>query len=344
MSAAPRPGARSAGQINAAAWLAWFGAAALTPIVSRNPLYLALALLVVLAVYLSIPHEGTLARAWRLVVVIGTTLAVFSIGFNLLTVHIGDRVITHLPSRLPIIGGALTWNAFVYGVTSALAIATLLICAATLSAAVRQADLIRLLPSRVATLGIAGTVALTLIPQTIAAAREIYDAQRARGYRFRGLRDASSLLTPLLAAGLERSLVLAEALETRGFGASQNAQPTPRRRWPLFGAAAAIVLALALIGTGRVLPGVGMVVVAIVASLVGVGGQQPRSRFRPLVWDAASVAVCAVAGLVVVVLAVSLARGALTFSPFPRLETPPFDPIVGGAILLLLLPAVWSDR
>ena len=248
-----------------------------------------------------------------------------------------------LGARLPIIGGALTWNAFVYGVTSALAIATLLICAATLSAAVRQADLIRLLPSRVATLGIAGTVALTLIPQTIAAAREIYDAQRARGYRFRGLRDASSLLTPLLAAGLERSLVLAEALETRGFGASRSAQPTPRRRWPLFGAGVAIVLALALIGTGRVLPGVGMVVVAIVASLVGVGGQQPRSRFRPLVWDAASVAVCAVAGLVVV-LAVSLARGALTFSPFPRLETPPFDSIVGGAILLLLLPAVWSDR
>ncbi|MCO5177578.1 MAG: energy-coupling factor transporter transmembrane protein EcfT [Thermomicrobiales bacterium] len=344
MSAASRADTRSAGKINPAAWLAWFGAAALTPVVSRNPLYLALALLVVLTVYLSIPHEGSLARAWRLVVVIGTTLSLFSVGFNLLTVHIGDRVIMELPSRLPIIGGALTWNAFVYGVTSALAIATLLISAATLSAAVRQADLIRLLPSRVATLGIAGTVALTLIPQTIAAAREIYDAQRARGHRFRGLRDAPSLLTPLLAAGLERSLVLAEALETRGFGASRVAQPSPRRRWPLVAASAAVVLALALIGTGRVLPGVGMIVIAIFASLAGVGGQQPRSRFRPLVWDIASVAVCAVAGLVVVTLAVSLARGLLTFSPFPRLTTPPFDPLVGGAILLLLLPVVWSNR
>lgn len=344
MSAVSRSGARSAGQINAAAWLAWFGAAALTPIVSRNPLYLALALLVVLAVYLSIPHEGTLARAWRLVVVIGTTLAIFSIGFNLLTVHIGDRVITHVPSWLPIIGGALTWNAFVYGVTSALAIATLLICAATLSAAVRQADLIRLLPSRVATLGIAGTVALTLIPQTIAAAREIYDAQRARGHRFRGLRDASSLLTPLLAAGLERSLVLAEALETRGFGASRVAQTAQRRRWPLLIAAVAVVLALFLIGTGRVLPGVGTIVIAIIASLAGVGGHQPRSRFRPLIWDTASVATCAIAGLTMLVLAVGIARGLLSFSPFPRLVTPAFDPLIGGAILLLLLPVVWSNR
>ena len=344
MSAARRAGLSGAGIVNAGAWLAWFAGAALVPMVSRNPLYLALALLVVLAVHLSTPRSGSLARAWRLVLLIGTTLATFSVGFNLLTVHAGDRVLARLPDALPVVGGPLTWNALVYGVTSALSIATLLLAAATLSAAVRQADLIRLLPARVAALGVAGAVALTLVPQTIAAARDIYVAQRARGHRFRSPRDAASLLAPLLGAGLERSLVLAEALETRGFGGSAVAQPRPRRRLPLAGAAVATVAAAASIGFGRVLPGIALLAVALALSVAAAPAPAPRSRFRPLVWDAPSLAVTGAAGLAVTLLAVALFGGALAYDPFPRLAAPPFDPLAGGAVLLLLAPAIWSGR
>lgn len=330
--------------VNAAAWLAWFVAAALVPIVSRNPLYLTLGLLVVLAVYLATPRRGSLARAWRVVLAIGTTLAVFSIGFNVLTVHSGDAVFARLPGSLPIVGGPLTWNALVYGATSALAIATLLLAAATFSSAVRQADLIRLLPSRVATLGVAATVAMTLIPQTIAAARDIYDAQRSRGHRFRGVRDARSLLVPLLGAGLERSLVLAEALETRGFGGSATPQAARRRPLPLAGAGLAVVAALGLVGFGHVPQGAGALLLALVLAATGAPAHAARSRFRPLVWDLPSLAVAGAAVGAVSLTMLALLQRALAYDPFPRLAAPPFDPVAGGAILLLLVPALWSVR
>lgn len=344
MSATRHAGLSGAGAVNAAAWLAWFAGAALVPMVSRNPLYLGLTLLVVLVVYLSTPRSGSLARAWRLVLLVGTTLATFSIGFNLLTVHSGDRVFARLPDALPIVGGPLTWNALVYGVTSALAIATLLLAAATLSSAVRQADLIRLLPSRVAALGVAGTVALTLVPQTIAAGRDIYDAQRARGYRFRSPRDATTLLVPLLGAGLERSLVLAEALETRGFGGGAAARPATRR-WPaLVGAALAAIAGLMAIGLGHLLPGVALMIVALVAAAASTPPPHRRTRYRPLAWGTSSFIVIAAALLATVVLGVGLVGGLLTYNPFPRLVAPPFDPWVGGAIMLLLTPTIWSGQ
>ena len=344
MSAVKHVTLSNEGTANAAAWLAWFAAIALVPMLSRNPLYLVMALLVALAVYLSTPRSGSLARAWRLVLLIGTTLATFSIGFNVLTVHAGDRVFARLPDALPIVGGPLTWNALVYGVSSALAIATLLVAAATLSAAVRQADLIRLLPSRVATLGVAGAVALTLVPQTIAAARDIYDAQRARGHRFRSPRDAISLLAPLLGAGLERALVLAEALETRGFGSSARQVARPRR-WPaLAGAAGVTTAAVALIGFGRVLPGVALLIAAMALAAASAPARSQRTRFRPLVWDIPSVVLALVAGLAIVLLGLALIDGMLTYNPFPRLTAPPFDPLIGGAILLLLTPTIWSGQ
>ncbi len=153
-----------------------------------------------------------------------------------------------------------------------------------------------------------------------------------------------ALLVPLLGAGLERSLVLAEALETRGFGGGAVQDAPPRRRLPLAGAATATSAAVALIGFGRVLPGVGLLVVALALALAAAPATAPRSRFRPLVWDMPSLALAGTAGLAVVLIGAALTGGLLAYDPFPRLAAPPFDPLAGGAILLLLIPAVWSGR
>jgi energy-coupling factor transport system permease protein len=345
--AAHRPALHpTASEVNALAWLLWLGAVAAVPLASRNPFYLGLALLVALVVYLSLPRRTSAARAWRLFVTVGSTLALLSVGFNVLTVHVGDRVFAELPESLPIAGGPLTYNALVYGILSALAIATMLVAAAAFNTAVRQGDLIRLMPASLAQTGIAGSIALTMVPATIAAARDIYDAQRARGLRIRGLRDAGGIVTPLLGASFERALALAEALESRGFGASTVAQPAAGWRRALTSAVTVLLLiaALVLLATGQLIAGVVALGCAGAAALRRATGRPPRTRFRPLGWNTASlsVAAAAVGAPLLIVTSAALTGATLAYDPFPRLATPPLDPLAGAAILLLLAPAIWT--
>jgi len=70
------------------------------------------------------------------------------------------------------------------------------------------------------------TVAIRFIPCLFSDLKTIQDSVRSRGYPlntkgfFRSIIQRSSLLTPLLSNSLERSVQSAEAMESRGFGAS----------------------------------------------------------------------------------------------------------------------------
>ncbi|HOA92648.1 MAG TPA: acetate--CoA ligase family protein, partial [Quisquiliibacterium sp.] len=66
--------------------------------------------------------------------------------------------------------------------------------------------------------GVVSSIALTFVPQLIVSARDIREAQRIRGHRFRGRRDMLPLIVPLLTMALERAIGLAESMESRGFG------------------------------------------------------------------------------------------------------------------------------
>lgn len=336
---------RATSRINAAAWLAWFTGAAAIPLVSRNPLYLGLIFLVVIVVHLTVTAGSEGDNTWRLFAYVGSMVASLSIAFNVLTVHAGNRVFGHIPEWVPIAGGDLTWNALVYGVASALAISSLLFAAATFNTAVRHGELIRLMPASLSRLGIAGTIAISFVPQTISAGRDIYDAQRSRGHQFRGLRDARSLVVPLLATGIERAVVLSEALETRGFGAPAMRQQTHRRSPAFMLAFLALLAALAALATGRLLiAGIALVIVLL---LLAVATKQPaqRTRYRPLHWNTASIIVVLASLAPVLTLVAHFATGlSLSYEPFPRLPMPDFAPAAGASILMLLTPALVDFR
>lgn len=331
------------GQINAVAWALWFAAVVVVPLTSRNPLYLTLDLLVVLAVFLSLPRRSGQTSAWRLFAFIGSGGATLSIGFNVLTVHVGDRVFARLPDDLPIVGGPLTVNALVYGAISASAIATVLFGAATFNSAVRHADLVRLLPGSLSRFGVAAGIALLFVPQTIASARDIYDAQRARGHHFRRLGDARAFVVPLLSTSLERALLLSEALETRGFGASAIAQQPSRHRALLsVGAAACIILALVNLGMGFYPLGMAFLAAAAGLALVGSTNRTRRTRLHTTDWTTGSllVAVSSCLAILVLLFGRAVTNLKMTYDTFPRIDAPEFTLAAGGAILLLVLPAL----
>ena len=334
------------------AWLAWGLAASLPALLGRNPFPLAMVLIAVLSVRFAWLDAAPSLASWSSLVRLVVVFSLFGILFNVLTVRSGDHVIVTIPSAVPLLHGALTLNALVYGVLSALAAVTLVLIGATLAAGLDWAALVRILPPGLTTIAVAGSVAFSFLPQTARAYVEIKEAQAARGHRVRGARDILPLLTPLLTGGLERALTLAESLESRGFGAPLDLK---RRAsfWPRAAAAiglAAGVAAAYLFAVSRLqLAGLAAFVAITCLGFV-VRARRPglvaRTRYREPKWrraDSLVVAAAAIAALATLI-AGSVDSRSLRYEPYPSLVAPSVGLPLLAALLLLLAPALAAPK
>jgi energy-coupling factor transport system permease protein len=152
------------------------------------------------------------------------------------------------------------------------------------------------------------------------------------------------LLVPLLAGGLERSLQLAEAMDSRGYARITS---PPRRS---ISAQLAAIGGLTVLGVGLyfLFMGDGRGLVASIAGAViaglalrTMGSGAPRTRYRRERWhrqDTLVVVACCV--LITGVLALrATGSGGLIYITLPRVTLPPFDPIAGMLLFLLSTPA-----
>jgi energy-coupling factor transport system permease protein len=214
------------------AWFVWAVAAGVAALLTRNPLYLTLIALAAGVVWTAQRHAAqTPLVAGRGLARLALTALTFSVVLNMLFSHSGRTVLIRLPAVLPYIGGPITLEAAVYGLTTGLAILALLLVALAFNAAVDPAQMLRYLPGFLYSAGLVVSIALTFAPQTKRALDEIREAQQVRGHRPRGLRDLPPLVVPLVTTGLENAIGLAEAMAARGFGhtAPQSAaQPRSR--------------------------------------------------------------------------------------------------------------------
>jgi energy-coupling factor transport system permease protein len=333
-------------RFSAPAWLFWTVSTGIIVLISRNPVYLGLVLVSVLAVYLSLEHRSAITLAWGTVLRIGLVIAGISVIFNVLTVHVGDRQFGSLPESWPIIGGALTWNAAIYGMISGMALLSLLLIAATLSTAVDRSALVRMVPESLGTLGVAAAAALSIFPQTIQAISQVREAHRTRGLRISSHRDIQRLIVPVLNLGLERAFHLAESMESRAFGQRTHA--------PQFSAYLSIaVLMLAASGitfTATGYPLIGGVTFAtlVVLLVISIRKTAPSrtSHYRKskLTRSDLPVLVPASATLMVVALDFLSSHSTLYYSPYPGLDAPGFSLITAIACILPAVPAVMTRR
>lgn len=341
---------REGARLDPRAWLVWALAASLPPLLGRNPWLLGATLLAVLGVRAAWAAATPSAASWQGLARLAALFAAVGVAFNLLTVHAGDRVLVRLPVGVPVVGGPLTLNALVYGLLSGAALLTLVVVGTTLGMTLDWSALLRLLPARLSTVAVAGSVAWAFVPQTAAAFGEIREAQAARGYRPRGARDVLPLLVPLLSGGLERALTLAEALEARGFGAPLGSGAGEASSWwrgllTALGLTAGTVGAY-LLAVGRPVVAIGVLAGAGIA--LAVAGREPgrsgdrvrRTRYRSPVWGRAETLVATAAGLALVVEVTTLAidPGAFRYEPYPSLAVPRVGLPVLAAVALLLAP------
>jgi energy-coupling factor transport system permease protein len=336
-------------------WVAWLIAAALPAFLLRNPLYLALVLGAAWIVYAALGRTSTVGSSWGSFVRIGLFLFLLAIPFNALSIHVGQVVLFRLPEAWPIVGGPVTLETIIAGAVSGLALFTILVVFAAFNAVVDHYQLLRSTPAFLFQAGVVISIAITFVPQMVLSAKEIRQAQRIRGHRFRGLRDLLPLVIPLLANGLERAIQLAETMEARGFGSIVN--PLSHRQAVLSQVRTLLALVGLLAGLamlaflpegntwGWVLAGLGT---ASLLAILGLQGRRVhRTRYRRPRWHARDTIIVLASALVVAVVmgARQIAPETLYYSPYPPNPLlPPFNPWVGAALLLLALPALVAPR
>lgn len=323
---------------DARAWLVWALTVLLAASYRRNPLYGILLLLVTAWVHAACAAKKAAAAPLAPLQFAGIAVPLAAL-FNVFASPVGTTVLFTLPDWLPLVGGAVTGEALVFGATNGLTLAVIFAGFATFNRALRTRQLLQLTPRAFHESGVVLSIALNFVPQTLQSLRRIREAQAVRGHRVRGLRDWIPIVTPLLVSALERALALAESLAARGYG--DVATPSPlRTQLPLalglltllggwltyVFAPAARLPALVALGGGLVLLG---------GALWLTGRSVRHTTYRPRRWRPRDTLI--VAGCLPLIILLLTREAA--YSPYPTLSWPPFDSLIGVSILGLLVPA-----
>lgn len=217
----------------------WALAGVTIALATGNPIYRVLVLLCALNVLVTLRRPGISLRGLLVALVVAAAIAIAT---TTLASHTGVHAFLVLPSGIPVIGGALTLEAALFGLATGIGIAAAVLAAAPLSLVLEPHALVDALPATLARTGAAIGTALNLIPGIARSATEIRDAQRMRGWRSRRVREWPDLVVPVVLTALEGSITLAEAMEARGYGSGTRTHYTANvwRRADIVVAASAV--------------------------------------------------------------------------------------------------------
>lgn len=341
-------------RLHPGAW--WLWALALGTAASRTTDPLVLLLLVAVAGFVVAARRSPeTVASYGFFLRLGVAVLVVRLVFEaLFAPALPGRVLVRLP-EVPLpqwmagvqIGGALTEQALLDATYQGLQLVALLVLVGAANALASPRRLLRALPGALYEAGVAVTVAMSFAPQLVEAASRVRRARRLRGLPDSGPRAWIGVALPVLEDGLERSVDLAAAMDSRGFGRRGAASPGRRR---LVGGAvtagllAVLVAIYGLLDSGSpAIIGVPLLVVGTVvaAAAVVVGGRSAnRSKYRPDPWRAPEWAVVGsgVLAVVGVLLAGRLQPGSLHTTVYP-LATPALPWPAALGVLLALAPA-----
>lgn len=345
-------GVRLPRRLHPGAWWSWAIGLGVAAASTTNPLVLALVVAVAGLVVSARRSDASWARGFRIYLLLGLVVVVVRIGFRVvLGGGTGTDVLVTLP-RLALpewavgveIGGPVTAGSLVAGLYDGMRLATMIVC---VGAANSLADPRRLLPSLPRALHDVGTsvaVALSLAPQLIESVDRVRRARRLRGSNRTGLRP---LLVPVLEDAVDRSLMLAGSMGSRGYG-RVDGEPGGRRLggFLLLGGLAGIFTGMFGLLDGTWSPWtssflLGGGLAAGTAAVVHGGRLVCRTRYRREPWRAPEWLVT-IAGLVCaagVVLASSTDPGVLAPSVQP-LTWPQLSPLATISVLVAATPAL----
>jgi energy-coupling factor transport system permease protein len=245
------------------------------------------------------------------------------------------------------LGGLVTWESLIVGLCEGLRLAVMIACAGAANSLAAPSRLLRSVPAALYELGVAVVVALTFAPHLLDDARRVRAARRLRGHEESRLAGFARSGGPVLEGGLERSIQLAAAMDSRGYGRA-GTLPESRRRAQtglvLAGFAGVLVGLYGLMDAaaprwlGWPLLGLGAVVAAL--GLREAGRRSVRTAYRPDPW-APPEWLTAGSGAVVA-LVFSLAASTTLLIAVSPLAWPPAPLLPLSAVLMAAGPAAWT--
>ncbi|MEU9126513.1 CbiQ family ECF transporter T component [Kitasatospora sp. NPDC048540] len=358
MPRTPKTGTRSTigpRLLHPGAW--WLWALGLAAAASRttNPLLLLLIVAVAGYVVAARRSDAPWSRSYGAFLKLGLLVVAVRMVFAVLlgSPVPGSHVLFTLP-QLPLpdwargvrIGGPVTLEGLLFALYDGLKLATLLICVGAANSLASPSRLLRSLPGALYEAGVAVVVAMTFAPNLVTDVQRLRAARRLRGRTDRGVRAVFSVGLPVLEGALERSVALAAAMDTRGFGRTAD---VPRH----LSRATAALTVLGLLGVcgacyGLLAPGgagwafpVLVLGLAVTGAGLALGSRRAvRTRYRPDPWAPPEWLVSA-SGVAVAALTIWFSGrypDAFTPSVVP-LAAPTLPLLPAAAILLGLLPA-----
>jgi len=348
----PRP-------LHPGAWWGWAGGAAVVASRCSNPLLLALVIAIVGVTVWRRRSAAPWALAFRLYVWVAVIVVVVRVGLRILLTADGPTVVwrlpvVHLPGVLSGVRllGPVSAEALVGAVSSALQLAALIIAVGAANSLANPKRLLAGVPGALYEWGTVVVIAISVFPQLAESLVRVRRARRLRATarRTHPIRD---IAMPVVSDALERSLRLAGAMDSRGYGRSgQVSQPSRRVSSGLLigGSLALCVGAYGLLDTGQTpwWMGVPLLVVGLAAGAGGLrlaGRRVTRTRYRPDPWRGPEWLVlgsglAAAAGVIVA----GVVSPAVVTPPAGPLAWPPLGVLALVSVLLLGLPAVLAPR
>lgn len=310
---------------------------------TTNPLLLGLIVAVATFVVAARRTDAPWALGFRLYLWLGAFIIVARVLFRIVfgSGHAESALFTLPEVPLPQwaagirLFGPVTLEQILAAFYDGLRLATMVVCVGAANALANPKRLLKAVPGALYEVGTAVTVALSVAPQLVESLLRVRRARRLRGGRTRGLRALRSLLIPVLQDALDRSLALAAAMDSRGYG--RRGQGGRRMRL-LTGALVLGGLVGACVGVYGLLDsttpgylGAPLLLAALVTAGTGMvlGGRLvQRTRYLPDRWRAAEL----------LVVACGLLAGA-AFYLTRQLDPAALYPAVGSWPQLALLPA-----
>jgi energy-coupling factor transporter transmembrane protein EcfT len=132
--------------------------------------------------------------------------------------------IVPLPSWMPgiRIGGGVTLERLSSALSEGLLICSIIVIFGAAASLTSPHRLLRVLPVYIYEFAVAVVIATSVLPQLVTSVKRIRMAQRLRGQDTRGFTSWKRVAIPLLEESLARSLDLAAAMDSRGYGVSKK--------------------------------------------------------------------------------------------------------------------------
>ncbi len=346
---------RTTTTLHPGAWWAWSLGLATAATRTTNPLLVTL--LITVTAYVVATHRTPTpwSRSYTAFAKLGLAVLLIRLAFAIVlgSPVPGTHTLVTLP-ELPLphwaqgirLGGKVTAEGLLFALYDGLKLATLLICVGAANALANPARLLKSLPGALYETGVAVVVALTFAPSLVADVQRLRAARRLRGRPDRGLRGLLQVGLPVLEGALERSVALAAAMDSRGYGRTAQVPASVRRTTAaltLGGLLGVCAGTYGLLTTEGGTYGLPLLLAGVAAALAGLrlGGRRTlRTRYRPDPWDLRAWLVTASGAAVAALLALAATHDPAALNPGVIPLTAPTLPLwPAAAVLLGLAPA-----